>query len=325
MQKIQGIDTLVFLRPAKGWKRRWSVVGWVKTSRRRKPAAGFTLIELLVVIAIIGILAALLLPALTKAKARAQQTSCLSNQRQLLLAWTMYTGDNNDVLVNNFTDGAVNCGPYAWVTYGSQLGLGSWTGNPRVDVTSLAITHGLLWQYNRGAGIYHCPADQSTTDNGPTVTTRTRSISMSVGMNWMNTTGTGLATNGSFRKMANIILPSPTSALVFIDEAANSIDNNGIGIYCGALTSGGAGIDPTQGQAGFWNLPASRHNNGCNLSFTDGHAEHWKWQGTAIIQDNAILDSQAAGSVQGPGWGAPCSQLDPDLLRLKMLVPVFAQ
>jgi prepilin-type processing-associated H-X9-DG protein len=125
--------------------------------------------------------------------------------------------------------------------------------------------------------------------------------------------------------MADVRVPHPSVALVFVDEAENSIDNNALGLYCGALTAGGASIDPTQGSANFWNLPASRHNNGCNLSFADGHVDHWKWFGSAILQDNALADSEAAGTSIGPGWGAPCAQNDPDLMRLKMLVPVFTQ
>jgi prepilin-type N-terminal cleavage/methylation domain-containing protein/prepilin-type processing-associated H-X9-DG protein len=310
------------LKPSEGAK-----PGWASSSKTgaARPAAGFTLIELLVVIAIIAILAALLLPALAKAKGSAQQTSCLNNHKQLMLAWLMYAGDSKDLLVNNFTDGNADCGPYAWITYGSQIGVGSWSGNARVDTNTLALSHGLLWPYNKDAGIYHCPADQSMTDQGPTVVLRNRSVSMSIGMNWMNSTADIAATNGSFTKVAAMLIPTPTMALVFIDEAVNSIDNNGLGLYCGALNSSGTAIDPTQGGAGFWNLPSSRHNNGCDLSFADGHAEHWKWYGSAIIADNAIPDSQAANSTIGSGWDAPCPQLDPDLLRLKMLVPVFDQ
>jgi len=286
---------------------------------------GFTLIELLVVIAIIAILAALLLPALSRAKATSQSTACLSNLKQLQLAWAMYAGDYKDYIVNNYTSGNQDCGSKAWITSGSLLGVATWTGNARIDTNSYAISQtGLLWPYNGNAGIYHCPSDQSGVDGFP-ATLRNRSYSMSIGMNWMDESSTVEATNGAFVRMADMRVPTPTMALVFLDEAANSIDNNALGIYCGALNASGTGIDPTQGSANFWNLPASRHGNGCNLSFADGHVEHWKWFGTAIIADNAIPDGEAAGTSVGPGWGAPCAQNDPDLMRLKLTVPVFNQ
>jgi prepilin-type N-terminal cleavage/methylation domain-containing protein/prepilin-type processing-associated H-X9-DG protein len=282
--------------------------------RQRFPSViAFTLIELLVVIAIIAILAALLLPALASAKSRALTTSCLSNYKQLQLCWFMYAGDNADNLVDNHTQGDADCGPNAWITSGSKLGVGSWTGNARVDATNWAIVYGILYPYNTSYKIYHCPADLSTVNGQPSLQ-RFRSVSMSVGMNWVDDSA-ATPVNGSFVKLTQIINPSPIKASVFLDEAANSIDNNALGIYSGTAT------DPYGGSIGYWNLPASRHNNGCILTFADGHDEYWRWHGQWIINDNAIPDT-SSGSM-GPGWGAPSAPNDPDLMRLKETVPVM--
>src|SRR5260370_19700894 len=203
--------------------------------QNRKTAAravgrGFTLIELLVVIAIIAILAAMLLPALSKAKQKTQGIQCLSNGRQLCLGWLMYAHDNVDRIVYASDDGTGNRNPlnkYAW----TQQHLDYSTDPKNWDINA-DITLGPLWPYYRGAGIYKCPADHSvvTLDNGE-VKPRVRTISMNLFLGGFAGTSGGwgprVTSYKMFLKLSDVSAlgtPSPTKTFLFLDEREDVIN-----------------------------------------------------------------------------------------------------
>ncbi|HLP78943.1 MAG TPA: prepilin-type N-terminal cleavage/methylation domain-containing protein [Candidatus Paceibacterota bacterium] len=227
---------------------------------------GFTLIELLVVIAIIAVLAAMLLPALAGGKRRAADIACLNNLHQLQLSWHLYTMDYNDRLVPNNSVVAV---PGS----GSSLASAeSWCGDyPRQDTTATNIENGLLFPYSRSAGIYHCPGDRSTIEDksgNRLEQPRFRSYNMSQSVNGHPEYDSVMRDYiPCFRKLTQIASPNAVNCLVFIDEHADTMYDSLFGMP----------TDTYDGSQTWWDLPANRHGQGANLSFADGHVEHWKW------------------------------------------------
>ena len=254
--------------------------------------SGFTLIELLVVIAIIAILAALLLPALSRAKSRALTSQCLNNLKQLGVCWHMYAHDNNDVLVpnnsvmifNNFSAGA------AWAL---------------ADPTVTNVQNGMLFDYNRSLGIYHCPADRSTLAydaagnfvpgpgaNGGSGLLRARNYNLSLSVNgypdFIDWTPANIP---MFKKLIEIKAPNTDKCLVFIDENEFTLTDSVFG-----MSSDFSMMVQGQTVPIWWDMPADRHNQGANLSFADGHVEHWNWKVpiTYTAQWQAVLSSEMA-------------------------------
>jgi prepilin-type processing-associated H-X9-DG protein len=218
---------------------------------------------LLVVIAIIAILAALLLPALSKAKARAQRTQCLGNLKQLGLAWQLYIGDNNDLLPLNHQ------APYGGRNALSSLP-GSWVvGNARLDTSTTNLEQGTLFTYSHNARVYHCPADQSKTDPLPQLP-RTRSIMLSAYMNGNTATYDPDVDPRILTKLSEIRRPGPTQVWTFLDASENTIGGGSFYVWPLAKVS--------ENQNWFYFQPSDRHSIGADLTFADGHVEPHQWR-----------------------------------------------
>ena len=242
--------------------------------------SGFTLIELLVVIAIIAILAALLLPALSKAKQKAQGIQCVSNLKQLSVAWIMYTGDSNNKLAPNGDEAAQPTSPKDPTLETSNL---QWCpgemepgGLDNGPTNTALIMAGCIYPYTKQVGIYRCPADISTAliygQNLP----RVRSMSMNCWLNPINI-WVGSADGRAFRKDSDLGVLGAANIWLMMDENPYSINDAYMAEYPPPLPTGGGG------DLEWADYPATYHNKANGMAFCDGHAQIRKWTDPAVL------------------------------------------
>ncbi|MBC8470480.1 MAG: type II secretion system protein [Planctomycetes bacterium] len=232
---------------------------------------GFTLIELLVVIAIIAVLMAILMPALNRVKEQGKRAVCLSNLKQLTMAWIMYADDNDDVLVNgaigysNATTGwGKHAGEIAWVD-------GLNTGWDQQEAQEQAIKDGALWPYVKDTKMYKCPTGRKE---------EAMTYAIMFSMNAVNHPPTQGVRGAHIKKRTEITNPAPAYRLVFIDE--------------GWMTPDAFAVHYDQEQ--WWDDPPVRHGDGTTISFADGHSDHWKWKGIDTIKRAKLVERSHQGN-----------------------------
>jgi prepilin-type N-terminal cleavage/methylation domain-containing protein/prepilin-type processing-associated H-X9-DG protein len=221
----------------------------------------FTLIELLVVIAVIGVLAALLLPSLSRAKQTAKGINCVSNLKQLTAAWTIYAGDHNDLLVTNTVEANTNSWAAGWLDWSDPTNPGN------TNIYDIMSPRGLLWPYSKSLALYVCPADTSTIDINGAIYPLLRSVSMNQRMNGGDYPSAPIGRFTNPNKLSAIHNPGPSKAFVFIDERADSIND---GFFVIDMVDTGPDAQTA-------NIPANYHNGCSSISFADGHVEIHRW------------------------------------------------